>query len=562
MTLALVAAFPLLLWLGYGAVFAVARARAGRAGLAWAQNAAPLLFPVFLAVPLAAVLWHEPALLGLLHLQLPWAAAVLAGGVVLGAVLFHGESLLNAWMARRRGASAPDALEGFIFIPWLMPMLSVFVTLAEELIWRGFLIGELQQQGLGTALALAVSALLFSLHHGHFGLHTAAYKGFCAIVWGLLFAATGSLLPGLLAHLAADLLAWRRMATLAHLKSLNKESAAMAPSSPPSAAPGAPALLAESLSKSYGAQCALRDLHLRIERGEVFGLLGPNGAGKTTAIECITGLQQADRGRACLLGQPVTLRHRPGPELLGVQLQNARFFANLSVQENLELVASFSGHTAAVDRVIDQLLLGEQRHKRYKQLSGGQRQRVAVAAVLLADPEVFFLDEMSTGLDPVAREELWQALLALKARGKTIVFSTHFMDEAVRLCDRIGFVKSGRLVAVGPREELARQMAHAGAVEVLVQGPLDPRILAPVIGDAAADWRPDGVRVHGRDASLVAPLVLALHEAGIVVKRVGVSEPTLEELFRFFTDDAPPMAALSPPSAGTPGARPVLATAA
>jgi ABC-2 type transport system ATP-binding protein len=220
---------------------------------------------------------------------------------------------------------------------------------------------------------------------------------------------------------------------------------------------------------------------------------------------------------------------------VGIQLQGARFLARLTVRETLQMISTLYRHTLPIEEVLDQLLLRKEQDKQYKSLSGGQRQRVAVAAALLPDPDLLFLDEMSTGLDPSARQQLWEVLVKLKARGKAIVLSTHFMDEAVKLCDRIAFVSEGRLVAVGTPQELARRITEVACVEFIVAEEFAIENVGLLSDLGRVEPVPYGARLYGPGRKVIPEVVEAIGKAGYDLIRIGEIQPTLDELFRFFT---------------------------
>jgi len=223
-----------------------------------------------------------------------------------------------------------------------------------------------------------------------------------------------------------------------------------------------PALLVRDLRKSYGDVVAVDGLDLDVQRGECFGLLGPNGAGKTTTIEICEGLLAADSGTVEVLGQswaddPPELKER-----LGVQLQDTKLAEKLTVAETLSMFRSFYQQRKTVDEVIALVELGEKRDARVGNLSGGQKQRLAIACALVGDPEILFLDEPTTGLDPQSRRQLWDLINQFRSSGRTIVLTTHYMEEAERLCDRIAIVDHGKVIAEGKTDELIESvdMSH------------------------------------------------------------------------------------------------------
>jgi ABC-2 type transport system ATP-binding protein len=216
----------------------------------------------------------------------------------------------------------------------------------------------------------------------------------------------------------------------------------------------ASALRLQNLRKSYGDVIAVDGIDLDVRPGECFGLLGPNGAGKTTTIEICEGLLDRDSGEVHVLGMtweddPERLRER-----LGIQLQDTQLSEKLTVKETIELFRSFYSRSRDVDAVVRAVQLEEKRNARVGSLSGGQKQRLAIACALVGDPELLFLDEPTTGLDPQSRRQLWTLIEEFRATGRTIVLTTHYMDEAERLCDRVAIVDHGHVIALGSPHEL------------------------------------------------------------------------------------------------------------
>ncbi len=222
----------------------------------------------------------------------------------------------------------------------------------------------------------------------------------------------------------------------------------------------------ENVTKRYGAMTAVDHLTLTVPSGIVFGLLGPNGAGKTTTLEMVEGLRRPDDGRVWW-GELDVVRHPDeARSQFGVQLQSSAFFELLTVKETLELFHSFYRRRLAVSDLISRLGLEEKQNARVGGLSGGQRQRLALAAALINDPEVVFLDEPSAGLDPQARRNLWDVILGLKAEGRTVVLTTHYMEEAEVLADRLAIIDHGRVLDEGTPRELIQRHMPASVVEV------------------------------------------------------------------------------------------------
>ena len=213
-------------------------------------------------------------------------------------------------------------------------------------------------------------------------------------------------------------------------------------------------LVVRGLRKTYGDVVAVDGLDLEVRNGECFGLLGPNGAGKTTAIEICEGLLSRDSGDVEVLGRTWENNENDLRERLGIQLQDTQLTEKLTVRETLDLFRSFYRRSRDSNDVIEMVQLGEKRDARVGTLSGGQKQRLAIACALVGDPELLFLDEPTTGLDPQSRRQLWGLIEEFRATGRTIVLTTHYMDEAERLCERVAIVDHGRVIALGSPAEL------------------------------------------------------------------------------------------------------------
>ncbi|MCI0422945.1 MAG: ABC transporter ATP-binding protein, partial [Acidobacteria bacterium] len=229
----------------------------------------------------------------------------------------------------------------------------------------------------------------------------------------------------------------------------------------PSAIPQSP-ICVLALTKSYGSFQAVKGIDFEIQAGEVFGLLGPNGAGKTSTVEILEGLRQRDSGQVSVLGFDPGLHSQQLKDRIGVCLQSANFSAKLKVGEVVELFGSLYSQTVDGEGLLKRLLLWEKRGQFYGQLSGGQKQRLALALALLNDPQVLFLDEPSAGLDPQARLEIHALIQDLRRERRTILLTTHYIEEAEKLCDRVAIMDEGRIIALGtPREIQARTLGHS-----------------------------------------------------------------------------------------------------
>jgi len=299
-----------------------------------------------------------------------------------------------------------------------------------------------------------------------------------------------------------------------------------------------PSLLLRGLRKSFADVVAVDGLDLEVKRGECFGLLGPNGAGKTTTIEICEGLTPPDAGTVELLG----LNWATGGDQLrqrtGIQLQETQFPDKLTVDETLRLFRSFFRRGLSIDESIRTAQLEEKRHARVGTLSGGQKQRLAMACALVGDPELLFLDEPTTGLDPQARRNLWDLVDGLKQSGRTIILTTHYMDEAERLCDRVAIMDHGRLIALDSPEQLIASLGGEHIVEFSISGNDGNRGLL----DAAVLTGITGVMSHRVDAGLhqlsvrqlhtTVPLIFAaLAAQGLHLSDFRTHSATLEDVF-------------------------------
>lgn len=224
----------------------------------------------------------------------------------------------------------------------------------------------------------------------------------------------------------------------------------------------------ERLLKRYGDFIAVNGISFNVKRGEVFGLLGPNGAGKTTTMEMIEGLRRPDGGTASVAGYDTRTQLTQVKAMIGVQLQSTSLFDLLTVREITELYASFYRESVPVLPLLDAMVLTDKLQSRVKNLSGGQKQRLAIALALVNDPLVVFLDEPTTGLDPQARRTLWDIILRLKQEGKTVILSTHYMDEAHILCDRICLIDQGEVIALDTPAQLIARLEADQTIEFFI----------------------------------------------------------------------------------------------
>jgi ABC-2 type transport system ATP-binding protein len=297
-----------------------------------------------------------------------------------------------------------------------------------------------------------------------------------------------------------------------------------------------PALACRGLVKRYDDVVAVDGLDLEIARGECYGLLGPNGAGKTTTVEILEGLTAPTAGEVEVLGERWRGDGRELRARLGVQLQETRFPDKLRVGEVVRLFRSFYPHGLDVDDCLARVDLTAKRDAQVRHLSGGQKQRLSLACALVGDPEVIFLDEPTTGLDPASRREVWRIVEELQARGRTVLLTTHYMEEAARLCDRVGIVDRGRKLAEGTPEALVASLGAEHVVEVELDNGR-----AGELADAELSALPtvervarvgDTLRLTVRDVARVVPPLLALVAArGLEAKRLATHHATLEDVF-------------------------------
>ena len=288
------------------------------------------------------------------------------------------------------------------------------------------------------------------------------------------------------------------------------------------------------LTKSYGPLEAVKGIDFEVCAGEVFGLLGPNGAGKTTTVEILEGLRPRSGGKVSVLGCDPGVQTLQLKDRVGVCLQSTRLQDKLKVHEAIELFAALYTRSVNATQLLKRLQLWEKREAQYSTLSGGQKQRLALALAMLNDPQVLFLDEPSSGLDPQARLEIHQLVQDLRREKRTILLTTHYIEEAEKLCDRVAIVDEGRIIAMGtPREIQERTLAHS-TIEVDCELPL-PNGDLPTWQNAEKitldDRRTRISVVSTRPARTVVEMVKWLDDAGIELADIHIKRPTLEEAF-------------------------------
>ena len=294
------------------------------------------------------------------------------------------------------------------------------------------------------------------------------------------------------------------------------------------------AVSCSGLRKSYGDVVAVDGLDLEVCTGECFGLLGPNGAGKTTTIEILEGLLEPDAGDVEVLGMRWGTDDRAIRQRLGVQLQETQLAERLTVEETLRIFRSFFDRGRSVDQVLRIVELEEKRSAWVSRLSGGQQQRLAVACALVSEPHLLFLDEPTTGLDPQSRRQLWSLVLDFKAAGGTVLLTTHYMEEAERLCDRVAIVDHGQVIALGTPDELIAKLGAEHVVEIAFQ-PDDPEVddwLRRVDGVENVRRERRGILLTVREVHRTVPALLAgLRDRSVELSRLTTHHATLEDVF-------------------------------
>ncbi len=293
-----------------------------------------------------------------------------------------------------------------------------------------------------------------------------------------------------------------------------------------------PAIDVQRLVKHFGKVRAVDGLDLCVHQGECFGLLGPNGAGKTTTIEILEGLQTPTSGEVRILGRAWKEHASELRARIGIQLQETDLYDKLTVEETVLLFRSFYQHRLELDSILQSVGLVEKRDSWVGKLSGGQKQRLAVALALVSDPELLFLDEPTTGLDPNARRSLWDIIRAARESGRTVLLTTHYMEEAERLCDRIAIVDQGKVIALGAPRELIERLGADEVVELETEPMLAAEVFSAVPGVVAARRDGGGLRLSTREIHRTLPHVLSAVAAnGANLTRLTMRHATLDDVF-------------------------------
>ena len=295
-----------------------------------------------------------------------------------------------------------------------------------------------------------------------------------------------------------------------------------------------PAIVVRGLHKRYGDFEAVRGIDFEVAEGEVFGLLGPNGAGKTTTVEILEGLRPRTSGDVRVLGMDPANEAPAVKDRVGVSLQATNLPDKITVYEAIELFASFYSRRAPLEPLLKRFQLWEKRAAMYSTLSGGQKQRLALTLALVNEPSIVFLDEPTTGLDPQVRLEIHNLILELKASRTTILLTTHYIEEAERLCDRVAIVDEGRIVAMGPPQELQQRVLGHSRVEIACESPAPETLPAGWPEQYPVHFSDDRKRLwvaHPKPAKAVLELVKWIDSSGAVLDDLHIRRPTLEDVF-------------------------------
>jgi ABC-2 type transport system ATP-binding protein len=293
-----------------------------------------------------------------------------------------------------------------------------------------------------------------------------------------------------------------------------------------------PVIQVSGVRKTYGPTVAVNEVSFEVNEGEIFGLIGPNGAGKTTTMECVEGLRTPDRGSISVLGLDPFRQVYKLQDRIGVQLQQAQLQKRIKVWEAVDLWASLY-HKKATDsqRLIEQLGLIDKRNAWFMTLSGGQKQRLFIALALINDPEVVFLDELTTGLDPQSRRAIWDLVRGIRERGKTVFLTTHLMEEAERLCDRVAIIEHGRIIDIDRPDKLVDRHCPERTVVLATVNPLAEERFRSILGVETVTRTDSRFTIRGHGDDLVTEVVHCLSENHIRVSDFRTILPNLEDVF-------------------------------
>src|SRR6202789_4280685 len=293
-----------------------------------------------------------------------------------------------------------------------------------------------------------------------------------------------------------------------------------------------PVIRVSGIRKTYGRTVAVDEVSFEVNEGGIFGLIGPNGAGQTTTTECVEGVRKPDRGNILVLGLDPFRDVYKLQERIGVQLQQAQLQKRIKVWEAVDLWASLYKKKAVdAERLLEQLGLTDKRNAWFMNLSGGQKQRLFIALALINDPEVVFLDELTTGLDPQSRRAIWDLVRGIRERGKTVFLTTHLMEEAERLCDRVAIIENGRIIDIGSPAELVRRHCPARTVVLATDNALAEESLRTIPSVETVTRQDSRFTIQGRGDDFVTQVIHCLSENQIRVTDFRTVLPNLEDVF-------------------------------
>ena len=296
-----------------------------------------------------------------------------------------------------------------------------------------------------------------------------------------------------------------------------------------------PIIEVSKIRKTYGKTVAVDEVSFTVEEGEIFGLIGPNGAGKTTTMECVEGLRRPDRGTISVLSLDPVRDARALQQKVGVQLQQAQLQKRIKVREAVDLWASLYPRPVDGDALLERLGLSDKRQAWFMTLSGGQKQRLFIALALIHDPDVVLLDELTTGLDPQARRAIWDLVREIRARGKTVLLTTHLMEEAERLCDRVAIVERGRVIDIGTPAGLVRRHCPTQTVILETTDAGAGERFESIPGVESVSWQDSRCMIRGSGGDLVTHVIQCLAEHRIRVTDFRTELPNLEDVFLTLT---------------------------
>src|SRR5436309_781482 len=292
-----------------------------------------------------------------------------------------------------------------------------------------------------------------------------------------------------------------------------------------------PVIQVSGIRKTYGTTVAVSEVSFEVSEGEVFGLIGPNGAGKTTTMECVEGVRRPDRGDISILGLNPFRDVYQVQNRIGVQLQQAQLQKRIKVWEAVDLWASLYSKSVDAARLLEQLGLADSRNAWFMTLSGGQKQRLFIALALINDPEVVFLDELTTGLDPQSRRAIWDLVRGIRDRGKTVFMTTHLMEEAERLCDRVAIIEHGKIIDIGTPAELVGRHCPERTVVLATENAGAAECLRAIARVEAVACQNSRFAIRGQGEDLVTDVIHCLSENGIRVTEFRTELPNLEDVF-------------------------------